>query len=366
MQFVRKPFLVLAAALLPVLLFATAFDFGVLRVAGSPAPVKKILSDSGIYNSVVSSALDQAQKSTSANGEVTLTDPAIKSAAQESFSPQVVQTSTEKVIDGVYDWLNGKTAQPDFNVDLTNVKTTFAEKIGQAAAARAATLPKCTAPPESTDPFNATCLPPTVTPTAVGIQAKNDVLTGQGFLDHPTITADSVKKEGANQSVFEQGQLKNAPKQFQRVKKTPFILSVLAILAVLAVIFCSANRRAGLRRAGITLSIIGAFMLFFSWSFNRVATHNVVPQIHLDNKVLQSNVQKLATDLAHSLSQNYVLFGGTYLALGIIALITAMMVGKKTAGEKVPATPGKSAPVENLPATPKPAQKPKSSPRIQG
>jgi hypothetical protein len=371
MQFLRKPILVLTAAILPILLFATAFDFGVLRVVGSPIPVKKILSDSGIYGSVVSGALDQAQKTSSAGGEVTLTDPAIKKAAQESFSPQVVQNSSEKVIDGIYNWLDGKTAQPDFNVDLTNVKTTFAEKIGQAATDRAAALPKCTAPPASTDPFSVTCLPPSLTPAQVGEQAKNDVLTGQGFLDHPDITASSVKSSNG-QPLFEKAKLQNAPKQYQRAKKTPFILAILSILAILAVIFLSATRKIGLRRIGMILTIIGALMLLFAWGINRVATHNVIPKLGLDNNVLRSSVQKLATEIVHNVQQNYIMFGGIYLALGIAALIISMMMGKKTAGEKVPANTDKSAPAANSSTTPKPAQKPapkpkpKSSPRIQG
>jgi len=114
MHFVRKALLVLVGAVFPLLLFATAFDFAILRVAGSPASVKQTLSDSGIYNSVVNNALDQAKQSTQADGsQIDLTDPAIKKAANESFTPQVIQNSSEKVIDGIYNWLNGKTTQPD-------------------------------------------------------------------------------------------------------------------------------------------------------------------------------------------------------------------------------------------------------------
>jgi hypothetical protein len=368
MQFVRKALLVLVGVAFPALLFATAFDFGVLHVVGSPTPVKKILSDSGIYNSVVGSALDQAKKSSTGGSEVSLTDPLIKKAAEDSFSPQVVKDSTEKVIDGVYDWLDGKSAQPDFNVDLSSVKSSFAENAAGAAKFRAESLPACTALPDTTDPLSITCLPQGVTPAQVADQVKNNVLTGQGFLEHPNITASSVKSEGSDQSVFD-NKLKDTPKQYQRVKKTPFILATLTVAAILAIIFLSVTRRKGLRHVGVTMSVVGAFMLLFAWGLNRVAVHNAIPKISMDNKVLQSNVQHLATDLVHSVDKNYWVFGAIYLGLGVLAILIAMLLGrggnnKKSSKPPAPAS-DTPAPAAASPARKAP-QKPKSTPRIQG
>jgi hypothetical protein len=367
MQFARKVLLVLVGAILPLLLFTTAFDFGILRVVGSPGPIKKLLSDSGIYNSVVSGSLDQAQQSAPDSNEVALTNQEVKKAAEETFSPQVIQNSSEKVIDGIYDWLNGKSSQPDFNVDLTDVKTSFAEKVGQAAEQRAATLPICTSVPETTDPFNATCLPPSVTPAQVGQQTKKNVLTAQGFLEHPTLTADSIKNS-EGQPVFSSAKLQDAPKQYQRAKVSPYILATLSLLAILAIVFLSFSRKAGLRRAGITLALAGTFMLLFSWGSNRVVTHNIIPKLGFDNNVLKNNVQKLATDIVHSIGQNYLLFGCIYLVLGLAAIAASMAVGrgsKKTA-VPVPAPPAHTPPPSQAPPPKEAPKRPKTPPRIQG
>jgi hypothetical protein len=367
MQFMRRTLLVLVGGVLPFLLFATAFNFGVLHVVGSPPPIKKILSDSGIYSSVVGSALDQAKTSSNGSTEVSLIDPAIKKAAQESFSPRVVQDSSEKAIDGIFNWLDGKSAQPDFNIDLTNTKSDFAEKVGQAAQTKAATLPKCTSAPATTDPFGLTCLPAGITPAQVGEQAKNDVLTGQGFLEHPSITANSIKSDNG-QSVFESGNLKEAPKRYQLFKKTPYILLCLVVLAVLAIIFLHTSRRRGFKQVAVTFAFAGVFMLGFAWGLNRVVSQNIIPQINLDNKVLQSNVRILASDLTQSIDQNYWIFGIAYASIGIIVLLLLMLKGKG-GGNKIPA-PAQTPIAESKPA-PKPQQKParpkpKSSPRIQG
>jgi hypothetical protein len=368
MRFVRRTFLVFLGAVLPFLLFATAFNFGVLQVVGSPTPVKKILSDSGIYSSVVSSALDQAKTSSNGSTEVSLIDPAIKKAAEESFSPQVVQHSSEQAIDGIFDWLNGKSAQPDFNIDLTSVKSGFAEKVGQAAQAKAATLPKCTSAPTTTDPFGITCLPPGITPAQVGEQAKNDVLNGQGFLEHPNITANSIKNDTTGQSVFDSSKLKDAPKRYQLFKKTPYILLCLVVLTILAIVFLSTSRRKGLRHVAVAFAFVGLFMLAFAWGLNRVVSQNVIPQINLDNKVLQSNVRILASDVVHSVDQNYWIFGIAYASVGIVVLLLTILKGrgenkKAHAATKAPSAESKPAPKPQ----PRPApQKPKSPPRIQG
>ncbi len=362
MQFVRKLLLVLITPLLPLLLFALAFDIGVLRVAGSPEPVKKILADSGVYNSVIPSALDQAQKASSGGSEVSLTGPAVKSAAQASFTPAVVQQSTEKAIDGIYNWLNGKTPKPDFNIDLSGTKANFANGVAQAAQAKAASLPACPAgrPPTSVDVFSATCLPRGFSPTQAANQAKNDVLSGQGFLEHPVITADSVKGSNPNQSIFE-GQFKNAPKQFQRVKKTPVILAVLAVLAIGGIIFLSPSRRQGLRHVGVTLAAIGLFMLAFAWVLNWGAANKLTPNIKLDNVVLQSNVRKVVTDVAQKIDQNYWTFGVAYAVVGALAIAGAMYLGPRgkqpaVALEK-PEPVAANPPPNPVPVAPKPPRK---------
>jgi hypothetical protein len=371
MQFVRRSFLTIFGAALPLLLLATAFNFGVLQVIGSPEPVKKILSGSGIYNSVVGTALEQAKTTSSGTSEVSLNDPTIKKAAQESFSPDVVKNSSEKVVDGIYVWLDGKSPQPQFDIDLSNAKNDFADKVGEAAKTKAATLPVCTSAPTTTDPFSATCVPPGVTPEQIGDQDKNDVLKGQGFLEHPKITASSFKSASGNHSLFE-GKLKGAPKKYQLAKKTPYILAGLTILAMLAIVFLSTTRRKGLRRVGVILAIVGVFMLAFAWGLNRVVTQNITPKIVVENKVLQSNMRNLATDITHRVDRNYWIFGIVYAALGLILILTTLFVGRNRSKKSPAAT--KAQAVNQTPQNnPVPSQQPrpapprrKSPPRIQG
>ena len=157
MHIVRKLLLILITPVLSLLLFALALDVGVTRLLVHPKMVKQIVSDSGVYSTIIPSLLDQQGKQNSGSGDISLTDPAVKSAATAAFSPQLLQTSTENIIDGVYHWLDGKVATPDFKIDLSSTKTTFANQVAQAAANRAITLPRCTSLPANTsfDAFSA-------------------------------------------------------------------------------------------------------------------------------------------------------------------------------------------------------------------
>ena len=353
-----------------LLLFVTAFDFGVVHTVGNSGNVKKILSDSGVYNSVVPDALAQAKSVTNGNNSIPLTNPAIQSAAQKAISPQVVQSSAENAIDGIYDWLDGKVPLPDFQIDLTTVKANFASYAAQAAESQAATLPVCTTAANYSDfdAFNATCLPKGVTLDQVGTQVQNNLTNGKGFLEHPVITADSIKSKGTNQSIFASNNFQKIPKKYQMVKKTPYALGAVAVLLAVCIIFLSSTRRKGLRHVGVLLLIIGLFMLVFACGLNYAVNQKALPKLNgqLNNAVLEKDIKLLAKDITQSIDKNYWIFGGVYAALGAIAIGTVIFTGrgKKTKAAAAPAnhTPHQPEPVEDSEPEAKTEPEPKSEP----
>jgi hypothetical protein len=363
---------VLLAGLLPLFLFALAIDAGIIRTAGSSAPIKKVLADSGIYSSVVSSALDQAKNSAGdSGGGISLSSPGVKTAAENAITPAYLRQNTEKVLDSVYAWLNGKTATPDFSIDVSSIKATFAAEAGKAAQAQAASLPKCTsAQPtnNSFDPFSATCLPAGMTPAQAAATVKNDIASGQGFLKEPAITADSVKSAGTNQSVFND-QLKNAPQAYQKIKKTPIILGILSLVTILGMIFLSTSRRRGLRRAGTILLIVGVVVVIFAWVLNWGVNQKALPKLNMDNKVLQEKVRLLAKDLTGNLDKTYYIFGGVYAALGVLAIGLPMFIHRGRGGHAQPEhaveAPGPAHPDAPIEHEPEPTKKPSKNIKVQ-
>jgi len=368
MQFVRKALLVLLAPLFTLLLYATAVDVGFVRVGTHPSTIKSILAKSGIYNTVVPGLLDQSKEISGSGGSVSLSDSLVRTAAGQTFTPQLVQQDTEATIDGVYDWLDGKTPLPDFQIDLTSTKAAFAANVAKLAQQQLQTLPVCSsaASVENFEPLSASCLPPGVTPASAAATLQSTILSGKGFLDNPVITATSIKSGSSSQSVFAD-QLKNVPNQYQKVKKTPFLLGLVTIVLGLAIIFLSTARAAGLRRIGWPLLVVGIVLLAFAWAINRVTVHNLAPKISVNNAVLQSSLRTLIVDVEQAVDKSYWWFGGGYAALGLGAIGGAMYIKKHNGSKKPAAATEDSAPAEKPPAAPaKPAApKPRRTIKVQ-
>jgi uncharacterized protein YjeT (DUF2065 family) len=208
------------------------------------------------------------------------------------------------------------------------------------------------------DVFNATCLPIGTTPDSVASNIQSNLTDNQNFLKSPILTANAIKKSGSNQSVFS-GKASNAPTAFQWLKQTPFILSGLSLLAIIGIVFISSNRRKGLKRVGVVLTVIGVIVLVYAWGFNYGLTKKALPKIHISNTVISSDVKTIATEITHTVDKYYWLFGGVYLALGVIA-ITAAWKYPRSASTKGNAAVAQSGPLHNdqdpaIPPQPHPA-----------
>lgn len=301
-------------SVLVMLLFVLAFDVGLIRSVGRPATVKKVLADSGVYDTLVPNALNQVKQINTSAGNIPLTDSVIKSAAVSTFTPSQIEQYANQIIDSTYAWLDGKTATPQFQIDLSGAKNTFADNVAKAMQDKYASLPVCTSySAASFDAYSASCLPPGVTAAQAADTLKSQVLGGQGFLDQPVVNADTIKSSGSNQTVFNNQQI---PKNYQRAKKAPLIATVLALLVAAGIVLLSASKRRGLRRVGIALAVVGIFMLLLAWGLNKVFTQNVLPSIKLDSSVVQQQAKTVATDLEQAVDKNYWMFGIIYAVIG--------------------------------------------------
>jgi hypothetical protein len=355
MSLARKMALAFLSPLFVVLLFMMAFDVGFVRTATHPTTVKKLAAESGIYDSVVPSLLQQTKSISTSVGSVDTNNPLIQKAANAAITPQYIQQNAEAAIDSVYKWLDGDIAQPDFVINLNEAKNNFADQIAISAQQQLTGLPACKTQAQAAafNALNAACLPRGVTPASAAQLLKNDLSSSQGFLEKTTISADSLKSSDGGPSVF-QDKLKNVPQQYQRAKKTPLILSVLTILCGVGIVFASRSWQMGLRHLGITLVIVGVLMMIFAWTLNREVTSQIVPKIKLDNAALQTDIRNLADDLTRQINKNYWFFGGLYAAVGAGGIAAAEVFRRRAepaiakASSKKPEPAGKTPPAEKL------------------
>jgi hypothetical protein len=343
MLWFRKGFVYFLSVVLLISLVGMAFATSFNQTVGQPKKVETMLSQSKLYDHFVAYTADQAKKSagdSDQSGAVSLSDAAVQAAAKSAFSPQLIQQGVNAFLDSNYAWLQGKTATPNFTIDLSAQKQTFAQQVGQYVKTYTAGLPVCTdaaAQQQGTDLLAATCRPAALTPEAAGAQVTQQLTTSGDFLSNPVITANSINPKSTPQSKPYYQKLSRLPQLYRIVTKLPLILGVLSIISALGIIFIDPPRRKGVRRVGTTLlaaAIILVSMKFISdFIFKK-----------LERKVFNSNsvgqLQQSLTDFAHrvesSLVKTDLIFGIAFLLLGLVILGILFKTRQKSGKPKVP------------------------------
>lgn len=343
MIWLRRGFIQFLSLLLLVTLLGTALSTSANYTLGKPKKVEDMLAQSKLYDHFVTYTADQAKKTEGDNdqtGSVSLSDAAVLAAAKSAFPAQLIQKSVNTFLESNYAWLEGKTATPSFNIDLSSQKQTFAQKVGDYVKTYSATLPVCTpaqaVQEQGVDPLAATCRPAELSPDTIGAQVTQRLGTTGDFLSNPIITAQSVNPKGNTQSQPYYSKLSHLPKLYQFGQKLPYIFAVLSVLTAVGVVFASFSRRKGLRRVGIILLIAGIVLVLAKFSgdfvFKRIENHAF-------NSSSVGQLQQSLTDFAHRVESSMVKidvwFGVLYLLLALVIL--GVMLKTRQPGENTAA-----------------------------
>ena len=291
MIWVRKGIVHLLASVLFLSLLTGTLAASITIAFSHPAKLEAWLSQSNLYSSFVSNAIKQANNTTnngqpgsnSGSGGISLNDVAVQQAAQSAFSPSLLKQDVNTVLNSNYAWLQGKTSTPNFAIDLTAAKASFAQKVGQYVQARLTGLPVCTAAQLPTaeqqlndDPLSLTCRPAVLSPAAEGASVTQQLETKSGFLSNSTITASSINPNGGSSTRPYYQKLSYAPKAYQAATKLPWELGGLVVLSAVGIFFIAPTKRRGLRRIGYMLLLAGVLLVAMKFVadavFKRVET----------------------------------------------------------------------------------------------
>ena len=352
MIWVRKGFAFLLSLLLLVTLLGTALSTSTNVTLSKPKKVEAFLAQSRLYDHFIAYTTDQAKKSQGSNpsdqaGSVSLNDDAVLKAAKQAFPPSLIQQSVNSFIDANYDWLEGKTATPQFKIDLTHAKLTFAQKVGKRVTTFSASLPQCVSAQDvqqqvGVDPLEATCRPPGAEPATLGAAVTKNLSASGDFLSDPVITANSVNPKGNQQSEPYYQKLSQLPKVYRLGTKLPYVFGVLSLLFALGVIFIALTRRRGFRQVGIVLALAGVVLIgskFVADFTLRRIEHLVFNTANVGQ--LQQSLTNFLDRVETSLLRTNLWFGIGFLALALIIFIALLTTRNKGPRKpKVPGAPG--------------------------
>lgn len=345
-----------------VVLLSAAQALTINLAFASPQRIEKLLADSKIYDNFVANVLQQAQKSASSdNGGISATDEAVIQAAEAAFPPAELQTYVNTFIEANYAWLQGKTDKPQFEIDLTEAKETFATNVGKAVEAHLASLPVCTASQQAAlnnqDPLTLECRPSNVNPQQAGKDVEAKLLSG-GVLSTPVITADSLTPDGGT-PYYKQANV--APQVYRAVTFAPYTLVIVFVILCILIYFITPRRRSGTRVIGFVMLIAGALLVLSKYAAD-VAFQKSQAQLFDDSEVgpLQQSVADFFQQLEHFIAGYYLYIGIACVVLGILFIVLSLVKKSKNTAlaNKVSAT--ENALVDNVPT-----QTPRPSPQTQ-
>lgn len=261
----RKTIASISAGLLGLIL-SLFFVTVVITLTVRPGDIKSWVAGSGLYNSAVDNVLKDAEKKVSEEGGqadlggLSITDPAVQQAAKEALTPSFLQSSTEQVVDGSFEWLDGKSNKPNFAINVAPVKQRFADSLAAYAKQRYQNLPDC-APrtlPKSTDPLTIDCKPPVSFDINAQVeQFRNKILQSNDVLAKPVISPDSLTTDGkTSQQPFAE-RYRAVPQSYQAARVLPWALIIPAFALAAATIFLSIPKKKGLQRVGWTILGMG-------------------------------------------------------------------------------------------------------------
>jgi len=321
----RKLGVIVAATLLPILLFSWGLLFSAYQMYATPDSVKDALTKSGIYDTFVSDVLEKVENETQGGEQQIATDqPEVKQIIQSAASPEYLKTQVEGFLDGAYGWIRGETDRLLIEIDLSGIKAELNNGLVQLAHERLASLPVCGAAPVSTesfDPLSAECVPPGVDKNAAIAQISAEI--DKNFSD-PVFTQDDIKSRDG----------RTIEEQFSAVRATYSKLvlglwlgATVILICIAGILLLSSPLRVGLKRVGIILASVGAISVLLA-----LLAAYVIKQLAktlTEEGSIQSSAFNVVSQLTDGFRGYWLWFGVIVLILGVAALVTAMILKNK-------------------------------------
>jgi hypothetical protein len=302
-----------------LLLFSYGFTFN--ETIGRRETVKGWFERSGVYRNFVTEviSLSQAQAATQGNvidGEI------LNSAANMSFTPELLQTALEAVLDGSYDWLEGDVSSIEFTIDLTEAKSMYADEITRVAQDRVQQLPSCASDdiPSNFDPFTASCRPSQLDFSSFDEDFRRLIYEDKNFLPNTIITAEALTVDMGTEKQRLDNSLHFMPTAYTLARYVTWVSLVAAFMSMaLLIIIANTKRRAIFkifRGFAFTALSLAVFTFFSSQS-----TDWLDSVLAIDSSA-EGFMQRIIQPLIHTASTDITAWTFRFtLIYGLIALL---------------------------------------------
>ena len=343
MIWLRRGVVLVLSLLLLFCLLAGVAAIGLNNNFAKPDKLEAWLAESKIYDNLIAARLGQSQKSgatSSTSSSVSPSSPQVKQAAEQAFTPQLLRTSVNTILDSNYAWLSGKAATPSFQVNLSSANQAYAKQVGQTVETRLAGLAVCTPTqlakiPVPADPLTVICRPASLDPKTEGARVAKELVSSGSIIKNPVITANNLGQEAGdsqNQPYYQA--LSQLPKVYKLMVNAPWVFGAMALLTTLGIIFIAPTRRRGARRIGVVLALAGLILLAKKFAADALVNFGG----HIANSGdltsgLRQPIDYLLHKIEPGLVRPYLYFGIAFVVIAAAIFITLFKT-RQVSGKK--------------------------------
>ncbi|MBC7581290.1 hypothetical protein H7097_00290 [Aeromicrobium sp.] len=300
MKRLRRPLLFTTTTLFRASLFLGIPLMGFILYFGRADYLESTLRDAHAYDSFVPAITETLSGGNKGGQGIPFTDPGVRQIISNGLPPQVLEDSSNKVIDGMYDWLEGTTPQPTFRIDLTKNRDYISENISLYAFNQLTKQPVCTTNPTQINPFTATCLP-----SNFSLEAEKVAFAAAIEEVFPTtvFTADNLPKLKGNKTIAQA--VPNAPTYYRLLRLSPIALLALVVGLGTAIVRLCRTKRLGYRLLGSTALSTGVALMITPVLY-LLAYPRINSTLHLQSA--DTGISALSTTVISALSGTLYIF----------------------------------------------------------
>lgn len=347
MNVLRRIFVGIAFAILPITLFLFGLTFSLTRVFSDSGSIKNALAESGIYDNAATQFLSQIkdQGQGAQMEDIPIDRPDVQDAIQKALPPTSIQEHTEEAIDDIYAWLQGKTDKLDISVDLGQNKAMLLDNLVAQVKTRTASLPVCppgVAIPQEFDAFNATCRPAPIS-ADMAAQIARDKLAANDFFKESTLSTSSARDE-QGQTLGDR--LQSIPEYYRMVMQAVMIAGIVALVCIIGGVFLSDPWRVGLRRVAKVFLSIGIATVVLAWL--SVLVSGKAASMLAESAGETASFQASIADIVHMLASDvrawWLGYGIVLIILAVAAFLSLKVLKEKDAIDRNNAKPPEERP----------------------
>jgi hypothetical protein len=318
MQWGRKMIAGGCAIILLICLLGGAVSASLYLAFHAPDHLEQWTTKSNLAQSFSATIAQQAETLANGNanaGDSALSGPIIQRAVRSAFPTSQLQQDIATVIASNYDWLQAKTVAPDFSIDLTSNKATFANAIAAYIKTRVNSLPICSTSTllqlTTFDPLASSCRPQNLSANTIANEVSQQLVSSTAYLATPVLTAASFTPKGSTPYYRS---FARAPQIYGDTTYVLIVFAAATIALVGLLLVALPGWRRGTRRVAGTFTIAAILLAAGSLLSDKIVSA-------LQHNVLQSSGASIETAGRSVFQQavNYVMRLDLYIAAGLFS-----------------------------------------------